>query len=286
MSGRLVIINKMFSNLKFSINQQKSPLFFLIPKVAFLSFIIALFMRLMGFLPLLIAWPEETNINIFFNFSFYSYSEGNIVIFIFSSLWVTLRLVLLAWLFSIILGISIIYIKSRYSKYDFLWNFLLAIGGIHVFGLIVIAQHLVSGYIPFTILVFVLAIGSGSLKDMVSSFESIYKDVKRKEYWRFMFSQGVPQFRIGFSELLVRFTELSFSKLPILFVGSILVEAAANKQGLGYHLLNSLKAIERGNVDLNILTGVAFTMIFLVLLSQHIAEYVRIRFAPQSLVKR
>ena len=79
---------------------------------------------------------------------------------------------------------------------------------------------------------------------------------------------------------------LIFKDTILGFVGSILVEAAANKQGLGYHLLNSLKAIERGNVDLNILTGVAFTMIFLVLLSQHIAEYVRIRFAPQSLVKR
>jgi ABC-type dipeptide/oligopeptide/nickel transport system permease component len=96
-----------------------------------------------------------------------------------------------------------------------------------------------------------------------------------------MYSQGIHPVRIGFAELLVRFTELSFTKLPILLIGSILVEAASNTLGLGYYLLDVLRSLENNRVDLNILTGISFTLILLVLLSQKIAEYVRVTFDPQ-----
>ena len=287
MNGRSAKNKKLASQEQFSFIEKYRPLLHLIPRVIILSFIIALIIRILSFIPLLIAYPDTADFEVFFDFSFYSnfVPDRNILGFIGSALWVTLKLVLLAWVVSIILGILFLFLKSQYYKLDFLWNVILSLGGIHVFGLIVIVQHIVDGYVPFILLVLVLAIGSGSLKEMVYSFEVVYKDVTRKEYWRFMYSQGLHPVRIGFAELVVRFTELSFTKLPILLVGSILVEAAANTKGLGFELLQAIKALEQNRVDLNILTGISFTMIFLVLLSQRLAEYVRLRFDPQSKVQ-
>ncbi len=280
MNGQLKI-NKYLLQLKFAL---KSKELFLVFKSIILSIFLALFMRMMSVIPL--TFSGETGFDIFFDFKFYSISEGSIPFFVLNSLLMTLKLVMLAWILSIILGLVIVYFKNKYFKFDPLWNFFLGLSGIHVFGLIVSFQIFSSYDISFTILVFILAIGSGSLKDIVSSFESVYKDVMRKEYWRFMYSQGVRPFRIGFSELLVRFTELSFNKLPILLVGSILVEVAANKQGLGFHLLKSLKDLEYNRGDLNVFTGITFALIFLVLLAQQITEYVRMKYDPQSFEKR
>jgi len=281
MNGQLKI-NKYLLQLKLAL---KSKELFLVFKSIILSIFLALFMRMMSVIPL--TFSGETGFDIFFDFKFYSISEGSIPFFVLNALLMTLKLVMLAWILSIVLGLVIVYLKNKYFKFDPLWEFFLGLSGIHVFGLIVSFQIFSSNYnISFPILVFILAIGSGSLKDIVNSFEFVYKDVMRKEYWRFMYSQGVKPFRIGFSELLVRFTELSFNKLPILLVGSILVEVAANKQGLGFHLLRSLKNLEENRGDLNVFTGITFTLIFLVLLSQHITEYVRMKYDPQSFEKR
>ena len=281
MNGQLKI-NKYLLQLKLAL---KSKELFLVFKSIILSIFLALFMRMMSIIPL--TFSGDTSFDVFFEFSLHSYYEGSIPFFILNSLLMTLRLVLFAWIISIVLGLVIVYLKNKYFKFDPLWNFFLGLSGIHVFGIIVSFQIFSSFYnISFPILVFILAIGSGSLKDIVNNFEFVYKDVLRKEYWRFMYSQGVKPFRIGFSEMLVRFTELSFNKLPILLVGSILVEVAANKQGLGFHLLRTLKNFENNRVDINVFTGITFTLIFLVLLSQHITEYVRMKYDPQSFEKR
>ena len=245
----------------------------------------AIAIRLLCFIPLFLAY--DVKFEAFYDFTFFSnIYNANIALFVISALWITLKLVLLAWIVSIGSALIFVFLKIRYFKLKFLWNLVLSLGDIHVFGLFVIIQYLSSTQVPFFLLVIILSIGSGSLKEMVRSLQTVYEDVIRKEYWRFMYSQGVSPIRIGFAELLVRLTELSLTRLPILLVGSILVEAASNTKGLGFYMFNVLKALERNRVDLNMLTGIAFTMILLVLLSQRCAEYVRVRFDPQSQVQR
>ena len=225
---------------------------------------------------------EEVELKALYHIQFFSHIYNETIPgFVVSALWVTLKLVLLAWIFSIALGIMFVFLKIRFQKLNFVWNVILNVGDIHVFGLFVIIQNITSVSIPYFFLVLILTVGNGSLKEIALSFHSIYKDVARKEYWRFMYSQGIYPLRIGFSELLIRFTELSFTKLPILLVGSILIEAASNTLGLGYYLLEVLKSLENNRVDLNILTGICFTLVYVVILSQRIAENVRIVYDPQ-----
>ena len=283
MNGLSSITKRLPAQGKDFIIKRYSPFLLLIIKVIMVSLLLSVIIRLISFIPLSIAYPEEVGLDAFFNFSLFSQIyDASLPIFLGSALWITLKLVLFAWSLSVILALFFLFLKSRYYKFNFLWNLVLSIGGIHVFGLFIIVQHLTSVTVSYILLVLVLAIGSGSLKEMVHSFEVVYKDVIRKEYWRFMYSQGVPPLKIGFDEFLVRFTELSFTKLPILLIGSILVEAASNTLGLGYYLLDGIKYLQEGRVDMDILTGISFTMIFLVLLSQGFAEYIRVKFDPQS----
>jgi len=250
-------------------------------RVVLLAFIVALIIRVLSFIPLSMAY-EDVEWSDLYQIEFYSHIYNDTIPgFVGSALWVTLKLVLIAWALSIGLAIMFVFLKSRYERLSFLWDTVLTVSDIHVFGLFVIIQNITSFRVPYILLVVILTLGSGSLKEMVLSFHSVYKDVVRKEYWRFMYSQGIHPVRIGFAELLVRFTELSFTKLPILLIGSILVEAASNTLGLGYYLLDVLRSLENNRVDLNILTGISFTLILLVLLSQKIAEYVRVTFDPQ-----
>lgn len=269
----------------FSYFKKYTPFLTSLTRVVSLSLFISIIIRILSFIPLYLAY--DVKLETFFDFALFSnIYNTNIAIFVISALWITLKLVLLAWAVSIGLAILFIFLQNSYFTLKFLWNLILSLGDIHVFGLFVIVQYLSSMRVPFVLLVLVLSIGSGTLKEMVRSFQTVYEDVIRKEYWHFMYSQGVSPIRIGFAELLVRLTELSLTRLPILLVGSILVEAASNTLGLGYYMLDVLKSLESNRVDLNMLTGISFTMILLVLLSQRCAEYVRVRFDPQSQVQR
>ena len=187
----------------------------------------------------------------------------------------TMIIAVLSWAFCSLFSFSIAYIKSSYSRLDRLFNSVLSLCNIHLFGGYIILDAYIlkgslSGYTGWIISVLLVVFCNGILQELSNTFFEKINYLKNKKYVLFAASQGISTWIAYRKEMFITFLDISFERFQFFMFSSIIIEMAFQDiKGLGLLLLNYIRYIQNGKDMLDQVT----ILVLIILLINKILEY-------------
>jgi peptide/nickel transport system permease protein len=156
--------------------------------------------------------------------------------FVFDTILITVKLVVVALLICLLLSIIIIYLKKSFPNSRLVKGFVFGmqfLSSIHyiVLGYLVIVELKMSQFPIFSYLI--LAVGNGMLNDMVELIENELDGILNSPYYRAALARGGKLWRNILPPLGITLARIFNSKLPMLLGGSFIVEYVMNLHGIG-----------------------------------------------------
>lgn len=114
-------------------------------------------------------------------------------------------------------------------------------------------------------LLFILALGNGSLVELYNTLEAEFENVLKKEYVLAGVAWGFSKIRFPLRELFLTLVDFLNARIPILLSSTIVLEYIFSLDGLSYNILNYIQMREFNNILLVSALFSIFVLVFNVL---------------------
>lgn len=200
---------------------------------------------------------------------------------------VTLKFLLGSLALSAVLVLALLLWHFTYPNrfLRFLVNLLRVSSGLHVLVLVVVFYLLgIRPDNPLDLrLLFILALGNGSLIELYYTLEAEFEKILRKEYVLAGEAWGYPRFLFPLRELTITTVEYLSARIPILLSSTIIVEHVTSLDGISRAIVTHIE--NRDFQGILVVSGlISFIIIFANVISERIRFWLdpRVRYAAST----